>query len=116
VVGLGKGERLRKDAEFADVSKRGRSWACESVVLKAVPNSLNSNRYGFVVGKRVGSAVARNRVKRRLREIVRLAPTEPGWDIVLIARPRARTASYLELKSAVERLLQRARVLAGVAG
>jgi ribonuclease P protein component len=114
VVGLGKGERLRKNSEFANVRSRGRAWACELVVLKVVPNGLGWNRYGFVVGKRVGTAVVRNKVKRRLREIARLTPTEPGWDMVFIARPGASTASYRELSSAVARLLRKARVAVGV--
>lgn len=113
MVGLGKGERLRKDSEFANVRAHGRAWACDSVVLKAVPNGQRGNRYGFAVSKRVGNAVTRNRVKRRLREIVRLAPIEPGWDFVFIARPRAAVVGYQELNSAVTQLLRRAGVLAG---
>jgi len=116
VVGLGKGERLRKDSEFADVRSRGRAWGCELIVLKVASNSLGWNRYGFVVGKRVGTAVTRNKVKRRLREIARLTPTKPGWDMVFIARPGASTASYRELSSAVARLMRRARVAVSVEG
>jgi ribonuclease P protein component len=116
VVGLGKGERLRKESEFAIVRKRGRAWACELVVLKALPNNLGRNRYGFAVGKRVGNAVTRNRVKRRLREMMRLTPTEPGWDIVFIARPRAGAAGYGELSSEVGRLLRRARIVSNMDG
>ena len=112
VVVLGKGERLRKDSEFANVRKRGRAWACELVVLKAVANDLGRNRYGFVVGKRVGNAVVRNKVKRRLREIVRSSRTAPGWDMVYIARHGASAASYQQLHSAVSELLRRAGFLA----
>ncbi len=70
-------------------------------------------RIGFSVNKRVGSAVRRNRVKRRLREAVRrrLWKTQPGWDMILIARPESATADYATLASEVEDLLRRARLL-----
>ncbi len=62
------------------------------LVLKAAPNGLEGNRYGFSVGRRVGIAVVRNRVKRRLREVARLARVKAGWDMVFIARGAAASA------------------------
>lgn len=79
--------------------------------MKAVPNGLNLSRYGFSVTKKVGKAVQRNRVKRLLREIVRLQSLKPGWDIVLIARPAAVNADYNQLERTVTRLLARAQLL-----
>ncbi len=111
---MGKGERLRKDSQFANVRTQGRAWACEFVVLKAVPNGLGWNRYGFVTSKRLGNAVVRNRLKRLFREIVRSIPTESGWDMVYIARNGAKTANYQQLGAAVTRLLRRAQILADV--
>ena len=81
-------------------------------MLKALPNDLEWNRYGFVAGKRVGKAVVRNRVKRLLREVARSTPTKQGWDIVLIARARAASASYHELDAVVKGLLRRAGIMA----
>ena len=81
------------------------------MVLKKVPNGLDTSRFGFLVGKRIGGAVVRNRVKRRLREAVRLVPVESGWDIVLIARRDAPTSGYGDLCRAAEDLLRRSKVL-----
>ena len=108
---MGEKERLRKNSQFASVYERGRTWANELVVLKTLPNGLEWNRYGFVVGKRIGKAVMRNRVKRRLRETVRAAPVKTGWDVVLIARSPAAAANYRELGASVAGLLHRARIL-----
>ena len=76
------------------------------LVLYARPNRLNTNRIGITVSKKLGHAVVRNRVRRRLREIYRLHEEQfaPGWDIVVVARSScvgadfgALTKAYLEL-------------------
>lgn len=57
-------------------------------------------------------AVVRNRVRRRMREVVRLVPVQPGWDIVLIAHREAATADFQAIRQAVVDVLRRARLLA----
>ena len=83
------------------------------MVLKALPNELDLNRYGFIVSRKVGRAVVRNRVKRRMREVARLTPARPGWDLVFIARTEAASAQYQEIDAAMKGLLRRARLLEG---
>jgi ribonuclease P protein component len=80
--------RLRRSFEFARVRRHGRSSSTRLLVLAILQNNLEHNRYGFVVGKRVGNAVVRNRVRRWLREAVRaLEPhLRNGYDVVIIAR------------------------------
>ena len=68
-------------------------------------------RYGFVVGRRVGNAVTRNRIKRRLRAAVTESSVVEGWDITVIARNRAAKAEYHELKGSLNRLMGRAGIL-----
>ena len=104
-------EYLTKSEQYALVYNKGSSWTSNLVVMKALPNGLTFSRYGFSVGRRVGGAVVRNRVKRRLREILRLLQLEPGWDIIFIARPSTASADFAGLKKSVHGLLSRAGLL-----
>ena len=60
-------EHLTRPEQYSQVYNKGRSWGSEALVMKALPNQLAFSRYGFSVGRRVGGAVVRNKVKRRLR-------------------------------------------------
>ncbi len=106
-----KEQRLRKAKDFAAVRREGRSWSDRLLVLVARPNDLDVTRFGISVGKRVGKAVVRNKVKRRLREAARLTKVRNGWDLVLIARKDASSADYHRLDRSMRALLKRARVL-----
>jgi len=107
--------RLRRSTDFEIVRKRGRSVSGALVVLAYRPNGLEHNRYGFAVGRRVGKAVRRNRVKRWLREVVRrLHPQlRQGYDLVLIARGRLAepSVSYHQVAGCVHELVRRAGLI-----
>lgn len=80
------------------------------VVLGGLPNEIGVTRCGFIVSHRLGDAVVRNRIRRRLREAVRLCyrRIRPGWDLVWIARPPIGRADFPDISAAVEALLQQA--------
>jgi len=104
-------EYLTKPRQYALVYNEGSSWVSSLVVMKALPNGFALSRYGFSVSRHVGNAVTRNRVKRQLREILWSILLEPGWDIIFIARSRAATADYTNLKKSVSSLLSQAGLL-----
>jgi ribonuclease P protein component len=105
--------RLRKGQDFSLVYRLGKSWADNFLVLKALArDGEREHRFGFTVGKRTGNAVVRNTIKRRLRGIIRGTPVKNGWDVVLIARGRSRSANYDQLRASVRRLLMEAGLLA----
>jgi ribonuclease P protein component len=107
-----KGEQyLTKKAQFGLVYDEGSSWIGKLVVMKALPNGLDLSRYGFLVSRRVGKAVVRNRVRRLLREVLRQTPLQPGWDIIFIARSPAARANYMSLRESVRGLLFRSGLL-----
>lgn len=104
-------QRLRKAAEFQGVRERApRGWPHALLVLYVAPNDLDRTRVGISVSRRVGKAVVRNTVRRRIREALRarLERLPAGLDLVVIARPPSAAASWAELNQAIDSVLQRA--------
>ena len=77
------------------------------MVVRFVPNGRDHDRFGISTGRRLGGAVQRNTVRRRIREILRRSPNDTGhgWDILIVARDPAVSASFDELRAALLRLL-----------
>ena len=103
-------QRLRTSADFARVRVAApRGWPHRLLVLYVAPNGLDRARVGITVSGRVGKAVVRNRVRRRLREALRarLARLQPGVDVLVIARPSSAAATWAELESALQAMLVR---------
>ena len=83
------------------------------LVLYARRNRTQGNRVGITVGKKLGKAHVRNRVRRRFREIYRLNEDKflPGWDIVVVARTRSIDADFAKLSQAYLQLAEKAGIL-----
>ncbi|HKV84068.1 MAG TPA: ribonuclease P protein component [Ktedonobacterales bacterium] len=115
-----RANRLRSPLDFARLRRDGRRTGGSLLAVSYAPRPAPDPvahaeakppvRVGFIVSKRVGGAVVRNRVKRRLREGVRarLTTLAPGWDIVVNARPAAATAEYGALTAELGALFERA--------
>ena len=111
---LSRGDKaLTGKTQFDLVHDKGRSWAAREIVIKVMPNGLDLTRYGLTVSRRVGKAVVRNKIKRRLRGILREKNLPPGWDIIIIARNPAANADYTTLGKSVGNLLIRAGLFVG---
>lgn len=93
---------LKKNSEFRRLYSKGKSAVTPYMVLYCRRNRGGENRLGYTVSVKLGHAVTRNRVRRRLREIYRLnAPAlRSGWDIVIVARQRCVGARYEKLNAA----------------
>jgi ribonuclease P protein component len=107
-------QRLRSAADFSRARQRGpRAWAHPLLVLYAAPNDLPHTRVGITVSRRVGKAVVRNKVRRRIREAARLVlpRVSGGHDLVFVARPASASAAWSALRTAVEGTLARAALV-----
>lgn len=92
---------------------RSNGQANSYLVLYARKNRSQINRVGITVSKKLGKAVVRNRVRRRIREVYRLNEEKflPGWDIVIVARSRAVEVSFQKLNESLLSLAEQADIL-----
>ena len=93
---------LKKNSDFRRLYAKGKSAVNPYLAVYCRRNRTGLNRLGYTVSVKLGGAVVRNRVRRRLREIARLHMPElkSGWDIVLVARKRCVEAEYARMDAA----------------
>ena len=99
---------LRSRRDFARIQSAGRARSDRLMTVRYAPNQLGYDRFGIATGRHLGGAVERNRVRRRLRELLRDAvrATPTGADILIIARPAITEATFAEIREALGRLLR----------
>jgi len=100
---------LKKNHEFKRLYSKGKSAASQCAVIYCRRNGRAENRLGITVSAKLGGAVQRNRVRRRLKEIYRLNEEKflTGYDIVIVARMRSRSAGFSELQSSILSLIKK---------
>ncbi len=106
---------LSRPRDFATLQGEGTLRSHPLLLARFVRTDLGTTRFGLSTGRRLGGAVVRNRVRRRLRGALRgMAPSfQPGWDVLIIARPGLVEADHDALVGALRRILRRGGVLGG---
>jgi ribonuclease P protein component len=109
---------LSRPQDFAALQGGGTTRSHPLLTARFQRTDLETTRFGLSTGRALGGAVVRNRVRRRLREALRvMAPSfQPGWDVLIIARPTIVTAGHDALVGALRRTLAKGGVLGGSAG
>ncbi len=106
--------RLKLKKDFERVFKEGKGYKENCLYLKLVKNNLESSRFGFAVGKKYSNkATLRNKIKRRLREIIRpaLPDIKKGADAVIVVLPGAEMDNFQELDFALKKLFKKAKLI-----
>ena len=106
-------ETLKKQRDFDRVYNKGRSSATKYLVLywyQINDKNRRNNRFGFSISRKVGNAVTRNKIRRQLKEIIRLNydSIKKGFDCIFIVRPAAVKLDFYAFKKNVIKLLKRA--------
>ncbi len=100
--------RLKKERQFSYIFKKGKRANCSLFTLFSVPSKFQCYKIGYSISKKVGKANKRNKLKRRLKEIVRLEKLpKPFFNYVLMARPGAAELSFEELKKEIVSLFKK---------
>ncbi len=104
---------LKQNHEFRRLYSKGKTAASPYLALYCRKNRLGVSRLGLTTGVKLGHAVQRNRVRRRLREIYRTNEGRflPGWDIVVVARVKSVYAPYGELEHSFLKLARKLELL-----
>ena len=104
---------IKLNSDFKRLYYKGGCVGNDLIVVYYKRNSFKCNRLGITVGKKIGTAVTRNRVKRLIRESYRLMECDIAsfYDIVIVARSKASEASYSSISGAMRRLFKKCGLL-----
>jgi ribonuclease P protein component len=99
--------------DFDRIFQGGRHHGGRVLSVRTVANDLSWTRFGYAIPRRVGKAVVRNKLRRRLREALRVLPLKEGCDVLVSVRPEAAVVSFQDLTAELKLLLKRAGLLLG---
>jgi ribonuclease P protein component len=111
---LPKINRIKKKKDFEEIFKKGASFKNSLLILKVVKNNFNESRFGFIVSQKVSKkAVVRNKIRRRLSEIIKAEfnNIKSGLDLVFISLNGIEKREFFEIKESVASLLTKAKCL-----
>ena len=105
--------RLRKNLEFKRVYSGGKNYWNRNLTLYIKKNNMEETRLGITITKKIGNAVVRNRIKRRIKEIYRkkFFRIKSGYDLIFIPKKNVVDISYKELESAIIHILKLSNML-----
>ena len=105
--------KLSKTIEFKKVFSEGRRFEGKNSIIFILKNDYSFNRPGIIVKKETGKAVARNKIKRRLKEALRLVNKKlpSGYDIIVLAKNNIGKSSYFEICHDLESLFCKGKLL-----
>lgn len=109
---------IKRNHEFRRLYQKGKSAVSPCLAVYCRKNRCGKNRIGLTVGTKVGKAVIRNRVRRRIKEAYRMneAKYTLGWDIVVVARVKAAHVRYRELERSLLKLSDKLGLLSNETG
>ena len=103
---------LKKRKDIERVFEKGKRFKEDFLILKITKNALSQTRFGFIVSKKVSKkATLRNKIKRKLREIVSKKGFKKGIDILLITLPGLETKDFWEIDETLNKLFKKAKCL-----
>ncbi len=111
---LSKQFRLTKEKDFENAFKKGASFFTKILGIKYIKNNLDDSRFGIIVGKKISKkATARNKIKRQIREILRLhvSQIKNGYDIIIITRDSILDSDYDKIEKNIEYAFEKSGLL-----
>lgn len=110
-------ETLKTNGEFERVFKKGKSAGHRDLVVLARRGRSKAVRVGFCISRKTGNAVTRNKLRRRLKEILREMEDglKPRWEIVIVAKDTSKDLSFQALRKLTRKLLTKLNVVASPA-
>lgn len=110
---LPKANRLKKKKDIKRVLKEGETFKEDFLILKMIKNGLKNSRFAFIISQKISKkAVLRNKIKRRLRELVRLKikKIKGGWDLIFLGTPGLEEKDFWELEEVINKLFKKANL------